>query len=155
MLRTDARAATSYWRTVFLGAVFYFAVDTRLRPEDPLRVGVLVPMCEKHYMGSRFGRGMLPLLPADFALGQEDAKLRGMGEFFGTKQVQVALTSTSVPNTGGLLTFEFSNTDDIAKLAIDGRIYGGMHYRTSGVHGSVIARKVAHDVARHHFRPVE
>jgi hypothetical protein len=78
-----------------------------------------------------------------------------LAEFFGTKKVQVALTSTSVPNTGGLLTFEFSNTDDIVKTAIDGRIYGGMHYRTAGVHGSVIARKVAQHVARHYFRPAE
>lgn len=31
---------------------------------------------------------------------------------------------------------------------------GGMHYGTSGVHGTVIARKVARYVARHHFRPV-
>ena len=75
-----------------------------------------------------------------------------LAEFFGTKKVHVALTSTSVPNTGGLLTLEFTNTDDIYKIAIDGRIYGGMHYRTSGVHGSVIARKVAHYVGRHYFQ---
>ena len=51
------------------------------------------------------------------------------------------------------MTFEFTNTDDIVKIAIDGRIFGGMHYRTSGVHGSVIARKVAHYVGRHYFQP--
>lgn len=58
-----------------------------------------------------------------------------------------------MPNTGGLMTFEFTNTDDIVKIVIDGRIFGGMHYRTSGVHGSVIARKVAHYVGRHYFQP--
>jgi hypothetical protein len=78
-----------------------------------------------------------------------------LAEFFGTKKVQVALTSTSVPDTGGLMTFEFTNTDDIVKFAIEGRIYGGMHYRTSGVHGAVIARKVAHYVSKHHFQPAE
>ena len=78
-----------------------------------------------------------------------------LAEFFGTKKVHVALTSTSVPNTGGLMTLEFTNTDDIYKIAIDGRIYGGMHYRTSGVHGSVIARKVAHYVAKHYFKPAK
>lgn len=76
-----------------------------------------------------------------------------LAEYFGTKKLAVALTSTSVPNTGGVMTFEFTNTDDIVKIAIDGRIFGGMHYRTSGVHGSVIARKVAHYVGRHFFRP--
>jgi hypothetical protein len=29
-----------------------------------------------------------------------------------------------------------------------------MHYRTSGVHGTVIANKVAHYVAKHYFVPV-
>ncbi|HEX5108769.1 MAG TPA: hypothetical protein VFV95_09995 [Vicinamibacterales bacterium] len=76
-----------------------------------------------------------------------------IAQFFGTKKVAVALTSTSVPNTGGLMTLDFTNTDDIVKTAIEGRIYGGMHYRTSGVHGAVIARKVAHYVARHYFTP--
>lgn len=78
-----------------------------------------------------------------------------LAQFFDTKKIHVALTSTSVPDTGGLLTFEFTNTDDIVKFAIDGRIYGGMHYRTSGVHGSVIARKVAFYVAKHYFQPIE
>jgi hypothetical protein len=78
-----------------------------------------------------------------------------LAQFFGTKKVHVALTSTSVPDTGGLMTFEFTSTDDIVKTVIEGRIYGGMHYRTSGVHGSVIARKVAHYVAQHHFTPAD
>ena len=56
-----------------------------------------------------------------------------------------------MPNTDGLMILEFTNTDDMVKIAIDGRIYGGMHYRTSGVHGAVIARKIAHYVSRHYF----
>jgi hypothetical protein len=75
-----------------------------------------------------------------------------VAQFFSTKKVPIALTSTSVPNTGGLMTLEFTNTDDIVKTVIEGRIYGGMHYRTSGVHGAVIARKVAHFVAKHYFQ---
>jgi hypothetical protein len=38
---------------------------------------------------------------------------------------------------------------------IDARIYGGMHYRTSGVHGTVIGKEVALYVAKHYFRPVD
>jgi hypothetical protein len=74
--------------------------------------------------------------------------------FFGTKRVHVRLTSTSVP-PASLTELHFFSTDDMIKHVIDGRIYGGMHYRTSGVHGSVIARKVAHYVAKHYFLPVE
>ena len=40
------RTAASLWRNVALGAVFFLAVDTRLRPEGPFRVGVLDPMCQ-------------------------------------------------------------------------------------------------------------
>ena len=75
-------------------------------------------------------------------------------EFFGTKKVNVRLTSTAVV-PGTTTTLLFTNTDAIVKHVIAGRIYGGMHYRTSGVHGSVIARKVAHYVAKHDFQPVE
>ena len=38
---------------------------------------------------------------------------------------------------------------------IKGRIFGGMHYRTSGRHGAIIGRKVAHWLAKHYFQPVD
>ena len=56
---------------------------------------------------------------------------------------------------GKLAEHHFDNTDDMVKEIISARIYGGMHYRTSAVHGSVIARKVASYVAKHYFLPVE
>ena len=68
--------------------------------------------------------------------------------FFGTKKVTITLTSTI---TGTAHTFY--NTDDIIKEIIVARIYGGMHYRTSGVHGSVIGKKVANWVAKNYFLP--
>jgi hypothetical protein len=37
---------------------------------------------------------------------------------------------------------------------INGRVFGGMHYRTSGRHGAIIGRKVAHWLAKHYFQPV-
>ena len=40
------------------------------------------------------------------------------------------------------------------KEVIEGRIFGGMHYRTSGRHGAIIGRKVAHWLAKHYFQPV-
>ena len=69
--------------------------------------------------------------------------------FFETKRVRITLTSAV---TGSARTFE--NTDDLIQEIIDARIFGGMHYRTSGVHGVVIGRKVAHWVAGNYFRPV-
>jgi hypothetical protein len=75
-------------------------------------------------------------------------------QFFGTHRVEVTLTSTSVPSVA-LAQHHFTSTRNMVKEIIDARVYGGMHYRTSGVHGTVIARKVAHYVAKHYFQPVE
>lgn len=74
-------------------------------------------------------------------------------DFFGTKKITVALTSTSVPGVA-MAQHTFTKTQDLVKEIIDARIYGGMHYRTSGVHGAVIAKKVANWVSKHYFRPV-
>jgi len=76
-------------------------------------------------------------------------------QFFGTKKVDIVLTSTSVPGAVPYAYHHFSSTQDIVKDVIDGRILGGMHYRTSGVHGTVIANQVAHYVAKNYFRPME
>lgn len=75
-------------------------------------------------------------------------------QFFGTKRVEFTLTSTSVPGFASY-SHHFTSTQDLVKEIIDARIFGGMHYRTSGVHGTVIGNKVAHYVAKHYFRPVE
>ena len=74
--------------------------------------------------------------------------------FFGTKRVDVNFTSTSVPGSS-MTVVHFDNTDDIVKYVEWGRIFGGMHYRTSTVHGKVIAQKVARYVAGNYFLPVQ
>ena len=71
-------------------------------------------------------------------------------QFYGTKDVTITLSST-VTNT----THTFDNTDDLEKEVIVGRIYGGMHFRTSVVEGEVLGRKAAKWVARHKFLPVD
>jgi len=69
--------------------------------------------------------------------------------FFGTKKVTITLSSTFTGTT-----HTFHSTDEIIKEIIAARIYGGMHYRTSGVHGSAMGRKVAHWIAKNYFQPV-
>ena len=95
-----------------------------------------------------------PEYPAAHGAGT-GALAYALEQFFGTKKVDVTLTSTSVPGAVPYAYHHFSRTQDLVKEIIDARIYGGMHYRTSGVHGTVIANKVARWVAKHHFRPVE
>jgi hypothetical protein len=48
----------------------------------------------------------------------------------------------------------YQQTTELVREVIDARIFGGMHYRTSGIHGADIARKVALYVAARYFRPV-
>jgi hypothetical protein len=70
--------------------------------------------------------------------------------FFGTKNVDVTLSSTT---TGTSMTF--TNTDDIVNAVTDARIFAGFHYRTSCVRGVVLGKKVAKYVAKNYFQPVE
>ena len=69
------------------------------------------------------------------------------------RKLNITLTSTSVPGVP-LAVHTFTNTDDMVNEIIDARIYSGFHYRTSGVHGTVIGKKVAHWVSSHFFRPL-
>ncbi len=68
--------------------------------------------------------------------------------FFGTKKVDIALSSTVTNSTR-----EFDNTDDIIKEIIDARVFGGMHYRTSGRDGANIGKKVTRWMTRYYFQP--
>ena len=67
--------------------------------------------------------------------------------FFHTKKLDITLTSTTT-NTA----HTFHNTDDIIEEIINARVYGGLHYRTSDVHGSLMGKKVAQWVSRNYFR---
>ncbi|HEV8130477.1 MAG TPA: vanadium-dependent haloperoxidase [Acidobacteriota bacterium] len=71
-------------------------------------------------------------------------------QFFGTKNITMTFTSTV---TGTARTY--TSTDDLIKDVIEARIYGGMHFRTSIVDGTVLGKKVAKWIAKHHFRPVD
>ncbi len=81
--------------------------------------------------------------------GVSTAYAESLRHFFGTKKVTITLDSTVTQTT-----HTFHNTDAIRTEIIDARIYGGMHYRTSGVHGAVIGRKVANWIDKHYFKPV-
>ena len=75
--------------------------------------------------------------------------------FFSTRNLEVTLTSTSVPGAVPYASHHFMNIPDIVSHVINGRIYGGLVYRTSGVDGTVIANKVAKYVAERYFQRVE
>jgi hypothetical protein len=55
-------------------------------------------------------------------------------------------------NLNAVRHFEMPN--DLRHEIIDARLWGGLHYRFSGVAGVVLGRKIAHYDLRHAFRPV-
>jgi hypothetical protein len=80
------------------------------------------------------------------------AYAHAIADFFGTKHLSIRLFSRTAPLRPYA---DFDSTDDIIKEIIDARVYNGVHYRTSVVHGSVLAHKVSHWVAKHYFQPVD
>ncbi len=70
-------------------------------------------------------------------------------QVFGTKKLAFDWTSTVTGTT-----HHFDSTDDVVKEVQLARIAGGMHFRTSTVHGAVLGMKVSKWVLRNHFQPV-
>jgi hypothetical protein len=72
-------------------------------------------------------------------------------QFFGTKHLDMVFTST-VP---GSVAHTYEKTDDLVKEVQVARIYGGMHYPTSTVHGAIVGRQVGRYIAKNYFKPVK
>jgi hypothetical protein len=72
-----------------------------------------------------------------------------MQEFFGTDKVGFSSLS---PRTRTTRSFE--RLSDALKEVIDARVWGGIHFRTADVQGSVLGKKVAHWERMHYFQPV-
>jgi hypothetical protein len=70
--------------------------------------------------------------------------------FFGTRHLEITLTST-VP---GSVPHVFYRTDDVVEEVKMARVWGGMHYPTSTVHGARIGYQVAEWIGEHYFQRV-
>lgn len=77
------------------------------------------------------------------------AVAQSLRDYFGTKKIDFYFDSTVTGTSHA-----FDSTDDMAKETQYARIYGGMHFRTSTVHGTVLGRRTAAWVDKHHFQPV-
>ena len=135
----DSKFFYNFWRPI----TAIRAADSDDNPNtepDPAWTPLIATPCHPEY-------------PAAHGAGT-GALAHGLEQFFGTKKLEITLSSSSVPGAAPYAYHLFTRTQDIVKEVIDARIYGGMHYRTSGVHGAVIANKVALYVAKHYFLPV-
>ena len=70
--------------------------------------------------------------------------------FAGTKSIHFALDS-AVTGT----THVFTKADDLRTEIINARVYGGMHYRSSGEVGATIGEQVADWVGTNYFRCIQ
>jgi hypothetical protein len=73
-----------------------------------------------------------------------------VAEFFGRDRVRLTLSSS----VAGTVPHVFHDTDEIIEEVIWARVYGGMHFLSSGRHGATIGRKVAHQISSGYFQPV-
>ena len=69
-------------------------------------------------------------------------------EYFGRKQIKFAFTSTVTGTT-----HYYDSTDDLVREIINARVYGGMHFRNSVMHGAALGKSVAKWTADHTLRP--
>lgn len=69
--------------------------------------------------------------------------------FFGTDKIAFSAFSN---NSG--TTRHFSRFSDALKEVLDARVWGGIHFRTADMQGSVIGQKVSHYLVKHFFAPV-
>jgi PAP2 superfamily len=73
-----------------------------------------------------------------------------MQTFFGTDKIAFSAFS---PRTRTTRTFE--RLSDALEEVIDARVWGGIHFRTADVQGSVLGKKVAHYERMHYFQPLD
>jgi hypothetical protein len=83
------------------------------------------------------------------------AMAHSMAYFLGTKRPAQGIPLSGADAGGNIYVRHFDSTDEVVREIIDARVYNGVHYRTSVVHGTVLGRKVAQWVARYYFLPVD
>jgi len=69
--------------------------------------------------------------------------------FFGDSIPTVKLTSTTAPG----VTRTYAKLSDYVNEVIDARVYDGVHYRTSGLVGADMGRKIAAYAVQNHLQP--
>ena len=83
-----------------------------------------------------------------------------VASYFGTRNVTLHVTATyPVPAAlgGGTVTATrtYNSTDDLLNEVQVARIYGGMHFAHSILQGTVLGQKVARQLARRFFQPLQ
>jgi PAP2 superfamily len=79
------------------------------------------------------------------------AVLHTFQTFFGTDKIAIDVFSSRFPGQPR----HFDRFSHALKEIIDARVWGGIHFRTADVQGTVIGKKVAHWLEKHYFQPAD
>ncbi|MBA2643106.1 MAG: vanadium-dependent haloperoxidase, partial [Actinobacteria bacterium] len=83
------------------------------------------------------------------------AVLKSMANFFGMDKIEITVVSGRSLDGVPIAPREFDRFSRALEEIIDARVWGGIHFRTADVQGTVIGKKVAHYLEKHYFQPVE
>jgi hypothetical protein len=82
------------------------------------------------------------------------AVMHTFADFFGKDKVEVTVVSGRSLNGVPIPPRTFERFSDVTQEVIDARVWGGIHFRTADVQGTVIGKKVAQWLQKHYFQPV-
>jgi hypothetical protein len=78
------------------------------------------------------------------------ATLNAMRDFFGTDRIAFDIVSSRFPGQPR----HYERFSQALQEVIDARVWGGIHFRTAGVQGAVLGKKVARWEEKHYFQRV-
>jgi hypothetical protein len=81
------------------------------------------------------------------------AVLTTLADFFGTDKMAFTVVSGRSLDGVPIPARSFERFSDALDEIIEARIWGGIHFRTADVEGTVIGKKVAHWMRHHYFQP--
>ena len=73
----------------------------------------------------------------------------------GTRDGPDLLTSSNKCSPAPCPSRSFNRFSAALKEIIDARVWGGIHFRTADVQGSVLGKKVAHYLDKNYFQPLD
>ena len=82
------------------------------------------------------------------------ATVNAFQDFFGTDKVAFDVVGGRTLNGVTIPPRHFDRFSNALKEIIDARVWGGIHFRTADVQGTVIGKKVAHWMRKHYFEPL-
>jgi hypothetical protein len=81
------------------------------------------------------------------------ATVSAFQDFFGTDKASFDVVGGRSLNGAPIPARHFDRFSNALKEVIDARVWGGIHFRTADVQGTVIGKKVAHWMRKHYFEP--